>query len=213
MQITILRVAAKPQQFLKWLKKDFCFQIRIIFQPHPLSLEDGAGRIPTLVLVACWCFVLFCFKTRGEIPKFLWGEAETVAARRLGRLVGPRRAGFSGLEATEGGLLPLRCLMTGSGFICLSFSQRGWWADQLVSLDGGTWFALRPLSTQGTLWASVPGKREEGAHQNPLGQTTALSHVGRTQAWVRAAPSGRPAAQTYAESPELERHGMTLTCL
>lgn len=42
------------------------------------------------------------------------------------RLVGPRRAGFSGLEATEGELLPLRCLMTGSGFICLSFSQRGW---------------------------------------------------------------------------------------
>lgn len=30
-------------------------------------------------------------KTRGEIPKFLWGEAETVAAGRLGRgKAGPR---------------------------------------------------------------------------------------------------------------------------
>ena len=89
MQITILRVAAKPQQFLKSIKKDFCFQIRIIFQPHPLSLEGGAGRIPTLVLVACWCFVLF-FKTKGEIPKFLWGEAEMEAAGRLGLLAGSK---------------------------------------------------------------------------------------------------------------------------
>lgn len=202
MQITILRVAAKPQQFLKWLKKGFfCFQIRIIFQPHPLSREDGAGGIPTLVLVACWCSVLL-FKTRGEIPKFFWGEAETVvAARRRGRLVGPRRAGFSGLEATEGGLLPRRCLMTGSGFICLSFSQRGWWADQLVSLDGGTCFALRPLSTQGTLWVSVPGKREDGGRQNPPGQTTPPPHVGRTQAWVRAAHSGWPIRSDLRQVP------------
>jgi hypothetical protein len=57
MQITILIVAAKPQQFLKRLKKDFCFPICIIFQPQPLSLEVGAERIPTLVLVACWGFV------------------------------------------------------------------------------------------------------------------------------------------------------------
>lgn len=93
MQITILSVAAKPQQFLKRLKKDFCFQIRIIFQPHPLSLEDVAGRIPTLVLVACWCFLFvffFLFKTTGEIPKFLWGEAEMVAAGRLGPLAGSK---------------------------------------------------------------------------------------------------------------------------
>lgn len=88
MQITILSVAAKPQQFLKRLKKGVCFQIHIIFQPHPLSLEDIAGRIPTLVLVACWCFHLF--KTKGEIPKFLWGEAEMGAAGRLSLLAGSK---------------------------------------------------------------------------------------------------------------------------
>lgn len=94
MQITTLRVAAKPQQFLKRLKKDFCFQIRIVFQPHPLSLEDGAGRIPTLVLVVRWCFVLLLlllfFKPGAKIPKFLWGEAEMVAAGRLGLLGGSK---------------------------------------------------------------------------------------------------------------------------
>ncbi|KAF6364706.1 hypothetical protein mRhiFer1_009831 [Rhinolophus ferrumequinum] len=124
MQITILSVAAKPQQFLKRLKKGFCFQIHIIFQPHPLSLEDRAGRIPTLVLVACWCFI--CLKPRAKSlsssgEKQRWGQQEGWAC-----WLGPRCAGFSGLEATKGGLLPLRCLMTGSGFICLSFSQRGW---------------------------------------------------------------------------------------
>lgn len=37
--------------------------------------------------------VLFCFvffKTRGEIPKFLWGKAEMVAAGRLGPLGGSK---------------------------------------------------------------------------------------------------------------------------
>ena len=91
MQITTLRVAAKPQQFLKRFKKDFCFQIRIVFQPHPLSLGRWAGRIPTLVLVAC-CFVVgvFFFKPGAKIPKFLWGEAEMVAAGRLGPLGGSK---------------------------------------------------------------------------------------------------------------------------
>lgn len=43
--------------FFKKYKKR-CFQIRIVFQPHPLRLEDGAGSLPTLVLVACWRFVV-----------------------------------------------------------------------------------------------------------------------------------------------------------
>lgn len=117
---------------------------------------------PCGLLVFCRFVFVFSFKpgakslsSSGE--KQRWWQQEGWA-----RLVGPRRAGFSGLEATEGGLLPLRCLMTGSGFICLSFSQRGWWADQLVSLDGETWFALRPLSMQGTLWVSVPRKWGKG---------------------------------------------------
>lgn len=77
-----------------------------------------------LVLVACRCLVVL--KPGAKSLSSSGEKAETVAARRLGRLVGPRRAGFSGLEATEGGLLPPRCLMTGSGLIRLSFSQRGW---------------------------------------------------------------------------------------
>lgn len=93
MQITTLRVAAKPQQFLKRLKKDFCFQIRIVFQPHPLSLGRWGGENtyigPCGLLVFC-CWFFFFFQTRGKIPKFLWGEAEMVAAGRLGPLGGSK---------------------------------------------------------------------------------------------------------------------------
>lgn len=45
-------------------------------------------EVQTLLLVACWCSVFL--KTRGEIPKFLWGEAAMVAAGRLGRLGGSK---------------------------------------------------------------------------------------------------------------------------
>lgn len=166
MQITTLRVAAKPQQFLKRFKKDFCFQIQIVFQPHPLSLGRWGGENtyigPCGLLVFC-CWVFFFFFKPGAKSLSSSGEKQRWWRQEgWARLVGPRRAGFSGLEATEGELLPLRCLMTGSGFICLSFSQRGWWADQLVSLDGEIWFALRPLSMQVTLWVRVPRNRGEG---------------------------------------------------
>lgn len=88
MQITILSVAAKPQQFLKRLKKGVCFQIHIIFQPHPLSLEDIAGRIPTLVLVACWCFI--CLKPRAKSLSSSGEKQRWGAAGRLGLLAGSK---------------------------------------------------------------------------------------------------------------------------
>lgn len=47
---------------------------------------------------------MFVYFSTSEIPKFLWGEAEMEGAGMLGpSSVGPRLAGFSGLEATREG--------------------------------------------------------------------------------------------------------------
>lgn len=112
--------------FFKKYKKKICFQIRIPFQPHPLRLEDGAGRIPTLVLVACWCSVVL--KPRAKSPRSS-GEKQGRRQREgWARWLGPRTAASLGWRPPREAASSERerCLTTGSGFICLSFSQRGW---------------------------------------------------------------------------------------
>lgn len=116
--------SSKTTAVFKKIKKRFLFSNPYHLPASPS--EPGRWSGENTYIGPCGLLVFCFFKTRGEIPKFLWEKQRWWQQEGWARLVGPRRAGFSGLEATEGGLLPLRCLMTGSGFICLSFSQRGW---------------------------------------------------------------------------------------
>lgn len=117
--------SSKTTAVFKKCKKRFLFS-----NPYDLPAspsESGGWSGENTYIGPCGLLVLCVFlkprvkslSSSGE--KQRWRQQEGRAC-----LLGPRRAGCSGLEATEGGLLPRRCLMTGSSFICLSFSQRGW---------------------------------------------------------------------------------------
>ena len=86
MQITTLRVAAKPQQFLKRFL--FSNPDRLPASPsEPWKMGGENTYIGPGGLFCCWGFF---FKPGAKIPKFLWGEAEMVAAGRLGPLGGSK---------------------------------------------------------------------------------------------------------------------------
>lgn len=151
MQITILNVAAKPQQFFEKKKS-------IIVQSQISELWSQRGKSTYIGPCGFW--------NQGENPPRKKPRGKCVPQRRRG---GSRNAEHivwvhdvlsSGPKAPVGLKLPLRDLMTGSCFICLTYSQRGWWADQLVSFGEVTRFALLPFSMQGTLSVSIPGKKK-----------------------------------------------------
>lgn len=163
MQITILSVAAKPQQFFEKKKKKNPYHCPV---SNIWTLKSGREKVPMLVHVV--------FETRVKNPRSKKPRGESVPWRRRGG--GRRNAEHtvwvhdvlsSGSKAPVGLRLPRRDVVMGSCFICLTFSQRGWWADQLVSFSGVTWFALLPFSMQGTLSVSIPvkQKRREGQCQ------------------------------------------------
>lgn len=157
MQITILSVAAKPQQFFKG-KKKIKKKIRIIVQSQISELRSQWGKSTYVGPCGFWNPGEKSPPARNQEEKAFW-EEKRGGCRNAEHTVWIYDVPSSGSKAPVGPRLPRRGFMTGSCFLCWTFSQRGWWADQLVSFGGVTWFALLPFSMQGTLSASAPAKQ------------------------------------------------------
>lgn len=122
MQITILSVAAKPQQFFKG-KKKLKKKIRIIVQSQISELRSQWGKSTYVGPCGFWNPGEKSPPARNQEEKAFW-EEKRGGCRNAEHTVWVYDVLSSGSKAPVGPRLPRRGFMTGSCFLCWTFSQR-----------------------------------------------------------------------------------------